>query len=78
MGLGIDLDVFLPEVLEAFEKFLDGSSIDRDVSSFEESKKFILFIPERSIRRTFRKGETRIAKILVDEEKPFGMIEESP
>jgi hypothetical protein len=76
MGLGIDLDVFLAEALEAFEKFLDCSSIDRDISSFKETEEFILFIPERSIRRTFRKGEARIAKILVDEEKPFSMIEE--
>jgi hypothetical protein len=77
MGFGIDLDVLPPEILETVKNLLDRIVIDRNIFSFKETKDFILFIPEGSVSWTVWKGESRVAQILIDEDKSFGMIEES-
>jgi len=78
MGFGIDLDVFTPEILETVKNLLDRLVIDRNISSFKETEDFGLLIPERSVSWEAWKGKARVAQILIDEDKSFGMIKEGP
>jgi hypothetical protein len=78
MGFGIDLDVFAPEILKKVKNLLDSLAFDRNIPGFEETKDFIPLIPEGPVSRKVRKRKTRVAQILIDEDKPFGMIEETP
>jgi hypothetical protein len=78
MGFGIDLNVFTPEILKAVKNLLDRFTIGRNISGFKKTEDFGFPIPEGLVSWKVWKRKTWIAQILIDKDKPFGMIEEGP